>query len=646
MAANPALRPHSTIQINMWVLPTFLLLESFEVRFLRYVFPLMPFLILMGARMLIWMVEWGRSAGMAGYEIPPSPPLPKGGEPDVGMGGGTTSRVDVPGETGALSWPPKLSNLVAANPAVRWNLTWLPVGLVAAVLAATAFYALAFERVYAKDHPAVEASQWINANVQPGTAMVSDNHWDEFIPGLYGYQVWQFPVYEPDTPSKMSNLATRLSNSEFVVFYSNRPYSSVARDLERFPLSAVYYQRLFGGELGYRLDRTFTSYPGLAGLEFRDEPLGRAGLPNPEPLAPATRAPVSFNLGFADDNVVGYDHPRVLLFRNLDHLSEEEIGTRLGGSLAGAPRGPVLGLMLSDEERIVQQSGGTWSQIFNRDSWSNSLPVLAWLLVVELAYLAVLPLAIFVFRPLPDRGIILARILGLLGVSYVAWLSVSLGWVEFSRAPVVAGFLIVAALSATVLLVHWREITSFLRERWKLILTGEVLFLTAFLAFVAIRAANPDLWHPWRGGEKPMEFAYFNAVIRSTSLPPFDPWFAGGYLNYYYYGYFVLASLVRVTGILPATAFNLGVPLFFALTVTGAYSLVYNLTEGVRRARATAALGVGQDLGVLSSPAVRGDAATDAMVEAGAPAVAVSPPHRRIEASSWPGSSACWALAT
>ena len=78
-----------------------------------------------------------------------------------------------------------------------------------------------------------------------------------------------------------------------------------------------------------------------------------------------------------------------------------------------------------------------------------------------------------------------------------------------------------------------------------------------------------------------MELAYLNAVVRSTTLPPFDPWFAGGYLNYYYWGYSVLAGIIRITGILPTTAFNLAVPLFFALTITGAYSLVYNLVEGV-----------------------------------------------------------------
>ena len=54
-----------------------------------------------------------------------------------------------------------------------------------------------------------------------------------------------------------------------------------------------------------------------------------------------------------------------------------------------------------------------------------------------------------------------------------------------------------------------------------------------------------------------MDFSYFNAVLKSNTFPPYDPWFAGGYLNYYYYGFVIIAVLVKWLGITPAVAYNL-----------------------------------------------------------------------------------------
>ena len=94
-------------------------------------------------------------------------------------------------------------------------------------------------------------------------------------------------------------------------------------------------------------------------------------------------------------------------------------------------------------------------------------------------------------------------------------------------------------------------------------LGNELLFLAFFSVFWLIRRGNPDLWHPVMGGEKPMDLAYLNAIIKSTYFPPYDPWFAGGYLNYYYYGWVIVATLVKLTGIVPTDSLQPGHPHLF-----------------------------------------------------------------------------------
>ena len=534
-----------------WALPNFILLGFFETKFLRYIFPIMPFMVLLGAGMLVDLADQARRLREAGWAV-----------------GNRLRRWLAP----AVRYAPQAVLVVTAF-----------------IVVATAVFALSFSRVYASPHPAVQASEWIHENLPRETNIVTDNHWDEGIPNLYSYRVHgnQIPIYEPDSTSKMESMAEMLSKGDWLVFYSNRTYGSVTRLPQRYPLSSHYYRLLFSGELGYELTMEFSSHPNLFGLAFVDDPFGRAGLPEPELIKESDPAPVTFNLGYADENVINYDHPRVLMFRNVGEYSSDRIFDLLLGGLDQVILLPEVGtppLHLDEGDKATQREGGTWSDIIKRDSWTNAVPVLAWLLLVEVIYIAALPLSVFIFKWLPDRGVVLARVVGILGVAYVAWLLASLEWVHFSRYSVLIGLLVVAALSGLTLAFRWRDFKDFIVSHWRLLAIGEALFIVAFLSFVAIRWANPDLWHLYRGGEKPMDFAYLNAVLRSTVMPPYDPWFAGGYLNYYYWGQFIVASLVKATGIVPSVAYNLATPLLFALTITGAYSIVFNLTTGFKRA--------------------------------------------------------------
>ena len=512
-----------------FVVPFFLITGSFDVKFLRYMLPITPFLLIYGSGMLIAGLDWvsERRSDMAPWAL-------------AGISG---------------------------------------------VVVLTAFYAFSYLTIYSSPHTAVRASTWLNANAPEGSLILKE-HWEEGLPDLWTYERRELPMYNPDGPQKLQIVASELAEAEYLTFYSSRLFGTTPRLPDDYPIpyamTKAYYPLLFNGDLGYELVRVEQQYPSFLGVSFVNDVFGRPGLEPPPPMQRKNHGGIRIDMGFADESFSVYDHPQVLIFRNTGRLSEGRLRT-----LLGVAQLPELGydLMLAPEdERESQQAGGTISDITPSDGLGSRFPLPVWLLAMYLGTIATLPISLMVFRALPDRGYLLARPLGLLMLAYIPWMLASLKWMSFGRGSISLGFLLLFAISGWLTYRYRDELWDFVRRRWRFLLGQEALFLGAFIIFTLIRAANPDLWHPFRGGEKPMDFAYLNAVVRSTYMPPFDPWFAGGSLNYYYFGQFMMATVIKATGIPTAIAYNLAVPMVFALVVGAAFSLGYNIAEGARRA--------------------------------------------------------------
>jgi uncharacterized membrane protein len=162
---------------------------------------------------------------------------------------------------------------------------------------------------------------------------------------------------------------------------------------------------------------------------------------------------------------------------------------------------------------------------------------------------------LFVSLPaLADRGFPAAKITAWVIVAWIAWVGGTFNLLTWSRAGIALILVALAALSAAVIRRRRDEFRRYVRANWRHILALEGLTLGLFVAFLAVRQGNPDLWHGSFGGEKPMDFTI--STPSANCFPPLDPWFSGGYINYYYFGYVIVGAPVKLIGLDPSVAYN------------------------------------------------------------------------------------------
>ncbi|MFN0070001.1 MAG: DUF2298 domain-containing protein [Chloroflexota bacterium] len=441
--------------------------------------------------------------------------------------------------------------------------------IVLGVMSFTAIYAVGFTSIYLRPHSRVDASRWIFENVPRG-ATLANEHWDDPLPlridgrdGFGGYyRGLMLNNYDEDTPKKLDELVSNLVQADYLVLSSNRLYDSIPRLPMRYPMTTRYYELLLAEQLGFQRIAEFTSYPHFLGIPLPDQT--------------------------AEEAWSVYDHPKVIIFQKSPSFDRVQIRAQLNngidweGILRLRPDQATkarTGLLLSAADRASYQAGGTWRELFSPSSLSNQFPALSWWLGLQLIGLIALPITFAACRSMIDGGYALTKPLGLLLVGWLSWMAASLHLMQFGPRLVLVSLGLLALCSVLTLVLRGHELAQLVRARWRLLVLEEALFTFCFLAFLGVRASNPDIWHPVMGGEKPMDFAYLNAVIRSEYFPPYDPWFAGGYINYYYFGFVLVATLVHLTGIVPWVTYNLAIPTFFAATALGAFGVALNLAQ-------------------------------------------------------------------
>lgn len=429
-----------------------------------------------------------------------------------------------------------------------------------------------------------------------GEPFTLETSWDDALPlsskyfdGLSGiYQPLNLELYEPDTVEKRDKMIDILSKSTYLVIPSNRAYDSMPRLPYRYPMTLKYYQELFDCEctgndlenkvygletpfkspLGFELVATFVSNPSIGPFEINDQS--------------------------ADESFTVYDHPKVLIFKktkdfSVDHVRELLYSVNLDDLLFQTPlaytKAPTA-MQLTPFKLAAQKIGGTWSVMFNRLALVNSNQVfgtIIWYLLLFFLGWLVFPLVFTVFSGLPNRGYPLSRMAALLLIGWLSWILSSLNLLPFTRFSIILCTALIGSISIHFGFRYKETLLEYIKNDWKHLFFTEILFLLVFLFMLWVRIGNPDIWNPWLGGEKPMDFAFFNAVLKAVYFPPENPWFSEHYINYYYYGYVIAAIPTKLTGIIPSTAYNLILPSWFAMAGIGIYSISYDLVMALKK---------------------------------------------------------------
>jgi len=280
-----SLRPADAVLLA-WTLPYFLVTGSFTVKFMRYLQPLTPFLMIYAAALLL------------------------------------SGRRDEHGDRRRVWWQR---------------------ATVVLVLVGTTIYALAFVNMYSQTHPWETASRWIHRHVPAGALILSEK-WDNPLPsslmvdgeyrrrGAYESDelAWLSGVGAADDEEKLGANLEMLAAADYVVIASNRSYAVVPRLPDLYPLSSRYHPLLFDGALGYEPVYVTGRSPFIGDLSLWPDRFDRARLQPPPLVVDFLRSVPRLSFGPADESFTVYDQPLVIIFRNAGRLSAAEMERRFG----------------------------------------------------------------------------------------------------------------------------------------------------------------------------------------------------------------------------------------------------------------------------------------------------------------------------
>jgi hypothetical protein len=259
-----------------WTVPYFLTTGSFFAKFMRYMQPLTPFLMIYAAGMLLrWKQPWLRRVAVA--------------------------------STLAFTALYALAFVSMYEQEHPW----------------TAASAWIFENI--PPEAVIVSELW--DQTLPTSGEVDGEFRSRLDYDLQEF-TWLERAAEGRQREQLTTQLQQLADADLVVIASNRVYGVVPGLPEQYPLSSQYHQLLFDGDLGYELAFVASRSARLGDVHLWADRFNGSGVAPPAGVAAYLDTFSRLDFGRADESFLVYDQPLVMLFRNTGQLTMEEMLAR------------------------------------------------------------------------------------------------------------------------------------------------------------------------------------------------------------------------------------------------------------------------------------------------------------------------------
>jgi 4-amino-4-deoxy-L-arabinose transferase-like glycosyltransferase len=137
---------------------------------------------------------------------------------------------------------------------------------------------------------------------------------------------WLSGVRELDSQQKIEENLALVAGADYVILSSNRNYGVIPRLEELYPLSSQYYHLLFDGRLGFDVAYIGTRTPKIFGLSLKPDTFSWPGLATPVMVEDFFSNLPGLDGGRVDESFTVYDQPLVIILKNTGMLSAQEMG--------------------------------------------------------------------------------------------------------------------------------------------------------------------------------------------------------------------------------------------------------------------------------------------------------------------------------